>query len=146
MRHHVLVYHYCLPTTPYEHFARFVNILDYRFAMMDTTNNLKVLKTSGLVYQKLGDILGQYRVWGNDKLKGSLVDLVVAIIDPSYIYMKVEFNKIKPVWHKAWVKILDEHHLKHATKDMHTCYEMYRRIVDMRKCLLLEDEEGSIHK
>ena len=62
VRQHVLVYHYCLATRPCEHFARFVNNPDYRFATMDTTNDLKVLKTSGLSCQKLVNIQGQYRV------------------------------------------------------------------------------------
>jgi hypothetical protein len=47
------------------------------------------------------------------------------------------------VWHMAWVRRLDEDHLKFATKGVYTCYEMYRRIIDMRKCLIPIDEEGS---
>ena len=62
VRHHVLVYHYCLATSPCEHFARFVNSPDYRFATVDTANDLKVLKTLGLSCQKLVNIQGQYRV------------------------------------------------------------------------------------
>ncbi|KAE8774885.1 hypothetical protein D1007_52674 [Hordeum vulgare] len=34
MRHHVLVYHYCLATRPCGSFARFVNSLDHRFAIV----------------------------------------------------------------------------------------------------------------
>ena len=30
--------------------------------------------------------------------------------------------------------------------DAYTCYEMFRQIVDMRKCLLPEDNKGSSHK
>ena len=34
-----------------------------------------------------------------------------------------------------------------AAKIMDTCYEMHRRIVDMRKCLVTQiDEPGSSHK
>ncbi|KAE8815258.1 hypothetical protein D1007_07390 [Hordeum vulgare] len=60
--HHMLVYHYCVDTKPCKRFARFVNSPDYRFATVDTTNNLKVLKTSGLSCQKLVNIQCQYRV------------------------------------------------------------------------------------
>ncbi|KAE8810349.1 Serine/threonine-protein kinase [Hordeum vulgare] len=69
VRHHVPVYHHYLDTRPCERFARFVNNPDYRFATMDTTNDLKVLKTSGLSCQKLVNIQGQYRVWGVKKKK-----------------------------------------------------------------------------
>ncbi|KAE8785850.1 hypothetical protein D1007_40358 [Hordeum vulgare] len=48
MRHHVFDYHYLLATRPCERFTRFVNNPDYRFTMVDITNNLKVLKTLGL--------------------------------------------------------------------------------------------------
>ena len=41
VRHHVLVYHYCLATRPCEHFARFVNSPHYMFATVDITNNVK---------------------------------------------------------------------------------------------------------
>ncbi|KAE8809890.1 hypothetical protein D1007_13482 [Hordeum vulgare] len=60
---HVLVYHYCLDTRPCEHFARFVNSPDYRYATLDTNNNIKGLKTSGLSRQKLVNIQCQYKVW-----------------------------------------------------------------------------------
>jgi hypothetical protein len=62
MRHHVLVYHYSLATRPCERFARFINNPDYRFATVDTFNDLKVLETMGLACQNLVDIQGQYRV------------------------------------------------------------------------------------
>ena len=41
---------------------------------------------------------------------------------------------------------LDEQHVKYAAKDAYTSYEMYRRIVDMRKCLLPAPGEGSSHR
>ena len=42
---------------------------------------------------------------------------------------------------------LDEPHLRFADKRVYTCYEMHRRIVDMRKCLVTEiDEARSSHK
>ena len=34
---------------------------------------------------------------------------------------------------------------KYAAMDAYTSYEMYRRIVDMRKCLLPNKDEGSSH-
>src|SRR5215216_6472627 len=47
VRDHVLVYHYCLATRPYERFARFVNSPHYMFVTVDITHDVKVLKNSG---------------------------------------------------------------------------------------------------
>ena len=93
------------------------------------------------------EIRDHYRVWGSTK-KDSLVELASAIIDPYYEKMKQDANRTHPVsWHEAWMWQLDEPHLRFATKSMHTCYAMHRRIVDMRKCLVTEiDEAGSSHK
>jgi hypothetical protein len=42
---------------------------------------------------------------------------------------------------------LDEPHLRFVAKCVYTCYEMHRRIVDMRKCLVPKiNEAGSSHK
>ncbi|KAE8797789.1 Serine/threonine-protein kinase [Hordeum vulgare] len=62
MVHHVLIYHYSLAIRLFKHFDRIINSHDYRFAKVDTTNLLKVLNTSGLAFQKLINIQGQYRV------------------------------------------------------------------------------------
>ena len=43
------------------------------------------------------------------------------------------------VWHER----LDERHVKYAVKDAYTSYKMYRRIVDMRNCLLPYPDERS---
>ena len=59
--------------------------------------------------------------------------------------MKNESKKDKNAWHSVWHEILDEQHVKYATKDAYTSYEMYRRIVDMRNCLLNNPDEGSSH-
>ena len=118
--HHVLLYHYCLATVPCERFTRFVNSPNYRFATVDTTNDPKVLKTSGLACQKLVDIRGHYRVWGRKNDMDSHVNLAEAIIDPYYADMKAECNKNKPVWHRGWVKKLDEYHLQTAAKEAYT--------------------------
>jgi hypothetical protein len=56
--------------------------------------------------------------------------------------MKAECHKDKSAWHMSWVNELDEEHIKYAAKDAYTSYEMYRRIIDMRKCLLPADGEG----
>ena len=63
MRHHVLVYHYCLATRPCERFARFVNNPHYMFDTVDITNDVKALKNSGIACQNLVDIQGQYKIW-----------------------------------------------------------------------------------
>ena len=147
VRHDILVYHYHLGTRPCEHFARFINSLDYSFATVDTTNDLKALKVSGLTCQNLVNIRDHYKVWGSTKNnQNSLVDLVSAITDPYYMKMKDESKKDKNVWHSDWHERLDEQHVKYVAKDAYTSYEMYRRIVDMRKCLLSAPDEGSSHK
>ncbi|KAE8812437.1 hypothetical protein D1007_10580 [Hordeum vulgare] len=97
VHHHVLLYHYCLAIVPCERFTRFVNSLDYRFASVDTTNNRKVLKTSGLACQKLVDIRDHYKIWGSKKDMDSHAGLAEAIIDPYYTSMKVESRKNKVV-------------------------------------------------
>ena len=59
VRHHVLVYHYCLATRPCKHFTRFVNSPHYMFATVDITNDVKALKNSGIACQNLVNIQGQ---------------------------------------------------------------------------------------
>ena len=146
VRHDVLVYHFHLATRPCEHFSRFIKSSDYSFATVDTTNDLKVLKVSGLKCSNLVNIQRHYKVWGSDKNKlNSLVDLASAIIDPYYAKMKEEGNKDKNAWHNVWHKRLDEQHVKYAAMDAYTSYKMYRRIFDMRNCLLPNLDEGSRH-
>ncbi|KAE8777378.1 putative ubiquitin-conjugating enzyme E2 26 [Hordeum vulgare] len=113
---------------------------------VDTTNDQKVLRTSGLACQKLVDIRIHYKIWGSKKGMGSYVDLAEAIIDPYYRDMKTEGKNNKLVWHSAWVKSFDEHHLQTVAKEAYTCYDMFMRIVHMRSCLLREYVEGSSHK
>ena len=146
VRHDVLVYHYHLATRPCERFSRFINSSDYSFATVDTTNDLKALKVSDLKCPNLVNIQHHYKVWGSDKNKlNSLVDLASAIIDPYYMKMKDESKKDKNAWHSVWHERLDEQHVKYAAMDAYTSYEMYRRIVDMRNCLLPDPDEGSSH-
>ena len=86
-------------------------------------------------------------VWGSDKNKlNSLVDLASDIIDPCYMKMKDESKKDKNAWHSVWHERLDEQLIKYTAKDAYTSYEMYRRIVDMRRCLVRAPAEGSSHK
>ncbi|KAE8811293.1 hypothetical protein D1007_11653 [Hordeum vulgare] len=146
MRYHVLLYHYFVAIVPCERFTRFVNSPDYRFAMVDTTNDRKVLKTSGLAHEKLFDIHDHYKIRGRKKYMDSHIDVAEAIIDPYYGGLKAECKKNKPAWHRTWVKILDEHHIETATKEVYTCYEMFTRIIDMRNFVLPEYVEESNHK
>ncbi|KAE8792079.1 hypothetical protein D1007_33403 [Hordeum vulgare] len=95
VHHHVILYHYCLATVPCEHFTMFVKSHDYRFATVDSTNDRKVLKTSGLAFHKLVDIRGHYKIWGSKKDMYSHVDLAEAIIDPFYGAMKAECEKTR---------------------------------------------------
>ena len=147
MRHHVLIYHYCMATDPCDRFNRFVNSTDYKFATVETTDNVNALSVTGLAYKNLVEIRDHYRVWGSTK-KDSLVELASAIIDPYYEKMKQDAQRTSVVsWHRAWVQRLDEPHLRFTAKSMYTCFEMYRRIVDMRKLLVTKiDEPGLSHK
>ena len=113
---------------------------------MDTTNDVKALSVTGLAYKNLVEICDHYTVWGSTK--DSLAKLASAIIDPYYVKMKQDAQRTSPVsWHGAWMPQLDEPHLRFAAKSMYTCYEMHRRIVDMRKCLVTQiDEPESSHK
>ena len=92
----------------------------------------------------LVNIQRDYKVWSSDKNKlNSLVDLASTIIDPYYMKMKNESNKDRNTWHSVWHERLHEQHVKYAAMDAYTSYEMYRQIVDMRKCLLPAPDEGS---
>ena len=114
---------------------------------MDSTNGLKALKVSGLKCPNLVNIQHHYKVWGSDKSKlSSLVDLASAIIDPYYAKMKEDINKDKNAWHSVRHERLDEQHVKYPAKDAYTSDEMYRRIIDMRKCRLHAPYEGSSHR
>jgi hypothetical protein len=75
-----------------------------------------------------------------------LVHLAEAIIDPYYRDMKDSYNKDKRAWHSAWMEKLDKAHVVYAAKEAYTSYEMYTRIVDMRKCLLPQNGQGSSQK
>ena len=131
-----------MATRPCELFARFVNNPHYMLAMVDITNDVKVLKNSGIACQNLVDIQGQYKIWGSkEHEKDSLVHLAEAIIDPYYRDMKDSCNKDKRAWHSVWME-----KLVYAAKEAYTCYDMYRRIVDMRKCLLPQNGQGSSRK
>ena len=83
MRHHVLIYHYCMATEPCVRFTRFVNSTDYKFATVETKDDVKVLSVMGLACKNLVEIREYYRAWGGTK-KDSLVELASAIIDPYY--------------------------------------------------------------
>ena len=87
MRHHVLIYHCCMATKPCNRFNRFVNSTDYKFAMLDTKDDVKALSVTGLACKNLVQICDHYRVWGSTK-KDSLVELASAIIDPYYEKVK----------------------------------------------------------
>ncbi|KAE8782880.1 hypothetical protein D1007_43706 [Hordeum vulgare] len=146
VRHDVLVYHYHMATRPCKRFARLINNLDYNFATVDSTNDLKALDVSGLTCQNLVNIRDHYKVWGSTNNKQNfLVDLSSAIIDSYYMKTKDESKKDKTASHSAWDQKLDKEHVKYAAKDAYTSYEMYKRLVDMRKFVHPARDEGSSH-
>ena len=60
--------------------------------------------------------------------------------------MKDSCNKDKRAWHSAWMEKLDKAQIVYVAKEAYTSYDMYRRIVDMRKCLLPQNGQGSSWK
>ena len=143
MLHHVLIYHYCMATEPCDRFNRFVNNTDYKFAMVETTDDVKALSVTGLACKNLVEIHDHYRVWSSTK-KDSRLDHHRPLLRK----MKQDAQRTSPVsWHWAWMRQLDEPHLRFVAKSVYTCYEMHRRIIDMRKCLVTQiDEPGSSNK
>ena len=144
--HHVLIYHYYMATEPCDRFNRFVNSIDYKFTTVEITDDVKALSVTGFACKNLIEIRDHYRVWGSTK--DSLVKLTSAIIDPYYQKMKQDAQRTSAVsWHRAWLRRLDEPHLRFVAKSVYTCYKLHRRIVDMRKCFVTQiDEAGSSHK
>ena len=41
---------------------------------------------------------------------------------------------------------LDKDHVRYMDKEVYTCYNMYRWIIDMRKCILPQNGQGSSRK
>ena len=75
-----------MATEPCDRFNRFFNSTDYKFAMVETKDDVNALSVTGLAYKNLVKIRDHYRVWGSTK--DSLVKLASAIIDPYYEKMK----------------------------------------------------------
>ncbi|KAE8811989.1 putative ubiquitin-conjugating enzyme E2 26 [Hordeum vulgare] len=104
------------------------------------------MTTLCLTCRNVFNIRDHYKVWENTNNKmNSLVDLASAIINPYYMKMKDESKMEKNASHSAWDHRLDEEHINYEAKDAYTCYKMYMRIVDIRKCLLPAPDEGSSH-
>ena len=95
VRHHVLIYHYCMATEPCDHFNRFFNNTDYKFATVETTDDVNMLRVMGLAYRNLVEISDHYRVWGSTK--DSLVERASAIIEPYYENMKHDAKRTNVV-------------------------------------------------
>ena len=55
--------------------------------------------------------------------------------------MKDSCNQDKRAWHSAWMEKLDKAHVVYAAEEAYTSYDMYRRILDMRACLLPVTDE-----
>lgn len=91
-----------MATEPCDRFNRFVNSTDYKFATVETKDDVKALSVTGLACKNLVEIHDHYSVWGSTK-QDSLVELASAIIDPYYEKMKQDAQRTSPVsWHKAW--------------------------------------------
>ena len=66
VRHHVLIYH-SMAIEPCDRFNRFVNSTDYKFATVDTKDDVKALSVTGFACKNLVEIRDHYRVWGSMK-------------------------------------------------------------------------------
>ena len=84
-----------MATEPCDRFNRFVNSTDYKFATVETTNDVKALRVMGLACKYLVEIRDHYNVWGS--MKDSLVELASAIIDPYYEKMKQDAQRTSHV-------------------------------------------------
>ena len=72
-----------------------------------------------------------------------MVDLAAAIIDPYYANMKEDMDT-KDL--NMWEVPLYLAYITDTSKDTYACYDMYRRILDMRACLLpVTDEYTDSH-
>ena len=70
-----------------------------------------------------------------------MVDLIMTIIGPCYANMKEDADT-KDL--NTWEVPLNLAYITYAAKDAYACYDMYRRILDMRACLLLVTDEYMI--
>ena len=67
-------------------------------------------------------------------------DLGAVVIDPSFLEVKgtkASRNKLHTKW---GIFPLDGEHVAYAVKDAYVVYEVYRRIIQMRECLLEAQE------
>ena len=81
---------------PCDRFNRFVKNTYYKFTTVETTDDVKALRVTGLACKNLVKIYEHCRVWGSTK-KESLVELASAIIDPYYEKMKQDAQRTSPV-------------------------------------------------
>ena len=78
-----------MATEPCDRFNRFVNSTDYKFAMVETKDDLKALRVTGLACKNLVKIRDHYRVWGSDTsiLHHAFMTIFIALwaIIPRYV-------------------------------------------------------------
>ncbi|KAE8784113.1 hypothetical protein D1007_42327 [Hordeum vulgare] len=129
---HALVYNYCKAMRTCEEFANFICIVECTFAAVEKRKKATVLHNSSILWEKLIDI---QEFIDNVKDKDSVIDLFVSIIDPCLTNVKEDVDT-KDL--NTWEVPLNLAYIAYAAKDAYACYEMYRRILDMRVCLLPE--------
>ena len=56
-----------MATEPCDRFNRFVNSTDYKFATVETKDDVKALSVTGLAYKNLVKMCDHYRGWGSTK-------------------------------------------------------------------------------
>ena len=143
VENHVLVYHYhWAAPSPSARFANFINSDAYEFSTVDANSDRRVLRDTGLMCQNLVDIQEKYKIKNNNKSDDSLADLAAAIIDPSFISVKGKANQTRLA--NKWTYFpLDDDQVTYAAKDAYVGYEVYRRIILMRECLLNPEDVAS---
>ena len=79
----VVLYHYCHADQHCTRFVEFLGNIRYSFAMVDASNDRKVLRATGLACPSLVDIQDHYKIIENThNSKDSLADLAKDIINP----------------------------------------------------------------
>lgn len=68
----------------------------------------------------------------------SLADVATSIVDEYYCRMKIGFDKRL---HQLWTKPLCRKQIDYAAKDTYGCHEIWKRIVNINKGMLLAEQK-----
>jgi hypothetical protein len=132
MRNHVLVYHYCRGLKFFPHLREFLQKKQITFVSVDKRRDNDMFRIVAIY------ITPEYHVDIQDLFKikekgdrAGMGALEVAIIDDSYKNMK----KFTDLMHQQLHLPLSPEHLRYVAIDGYVCYDMYKRILDMKEGL-----------